>query len=282
MLPISTDSAPLRRFAVVLFLCILTGAFGIGVGFADDDEEEEEAGPAETIEDYIAALEEFEEEKVFEESGLLMTAKVIPDAYLFELARKYRSCKRSGYDGYRTSKEIKKAAKELKKMKGKPRFLFSLEATLPKTHYFFRKPLEKGMIRLDLPKKKTVLVSGLKGDLKYAEWGLDLAKGAYQKHRLGYFRKFKFVVEPKAKVRNKDNKPFVVGLKDIVVYEQPERQHYYDSYGINPSRRDLKVDDFVGLPKVSPSFTFYPAEWTLPKPPEALQAILDEIDSNKK
>ncbi|MEM7164234.1 MAG: hypothetical protein AAF581_02150 [Planctomycetota bacterium] len=263
----------------LLFVAILLlTAFLLPQTHADD--EAEAPTPVEVANAYVKALANFKED-VSEEHGLRMQVKVIPDSLQYKIALEYRRCMRGGYDDYKTTKEIKKALKEHKRLADRPMFRFLIEATDPRVHYFTEKPLDKAML-LKLPKKKKAVVSEEKGNYVFATWSVDQSEGRYWKIPLGYFRRHRFTVQPTAKVRNKKDEPFEVGFVSLVKYEQPEKTHYLDRYGINATRKEIKVDEFKELPRIHPKFTFHPGSWELPKVPESLAKILEEASGKKK
>lgn len=206
-----------------------------------------------------------------EAEGADFEIAVIPDLYLYEMAKGFEELAKSGYTGDRLQKELEKLHKDAKKKQGFYGLRVRMERTRSDVQFFLQNKVEK---HCDTSKEVKIRdVEDIKPEPQYLTWTL-FAGASTRKMKLAAVDELSFLVEIDPK---KAGEPFEFEITDLVRFKEPVKKSEYDRRGINKGARQVMVAHFENLafPKITTKF--YPAKWKLPKPPEGFQELIDSL-----
>ncbi|MFQ5653902.1 MAG: hypothetical protein ACE5GW_04125 [Planctomycetota bacterium] len=233
--------------------------------------------PGDDLDAYSKALASFlrKEEEV---DGLTVTVEVIPDSYLHQMATSYEELKRSGNDELQIEAKLRSLHASNKKNAGKPIFVVTLSGDGYRMHYWLQKK-PKAHVELKIGKKVSHKAVERAPRASFANWKIyELNNHKRFTKKLAYLKQCKFEVTPTtAPKKAKKKMPMVLTVKNILRYQEVDKRNPYERIGINVGVKQLALAEFRELFLQPISFTFYPAKWKIPAPPEKLRRILSRL-----
>lgn len=210
-----------------------------------------------------------------ETDRLKVTAGVITDTYVFQMARGIEEIHKAGYDEDKVWKELEELHKKHKSSKGKYLFFVDLESL--SGHHLCRKG--KKLFYLRQRSEKSLKVKGQKPKLEFLKWQVfqyppnDSRK--IGTHTLARFSKVRFYLTSSSFKRKNAKDPFSLQVGNL--WYQEERMNPTNS--INLNEQQISCSKLKDLEVPVTKLKFYPGRWEIPKVPSELQDILDTLET---
>jgi len=211
-------------------------------------------------------------------SGLSIQVQVIPDAFLYQMARDTVELARARYEGKKLEGELKKLYKENRSLKGKTLFLASLSGSGAETHYFFTSNL-KSHFDIRKKSKKSFRIESAEPPPVVQIWSVfeyppNQPRGYKPRVPLVLFKTIKLTLSVTTRYLELDERdPFTLTVMGII------RQTRSDDgrSSIRTDLRQISCTEWRQLIIPPATVTFYPGRWDIPEPPPELYSLLDRL-----
>jgi len=225
-----------------------------------------------TLERYIESFQDFQQQ-VHEATGMTITTTIIPDLYLYGLAKCLDEAKRGGLSPEKVGERMRAEHKKLKKLK-EQRILIriEIEPASPMNHLFLQKKTESH-VQVDGEGKVWSATEGAPAP-RFEKW--QIIQGASMKNfNLARFEKLRFDVE----IRKKNTEVCRLQLIELLHYHELPRRSEYETKGINVGARQISLHTIRDMALDPISIELAPATWKPPAPPAELEEWRKQLDS---
>ncbi len=217
--------------------------------------------------------------------GVTFQVQVIPDTYLFQMARGTQEMARARYEGKSLESKLKLLYQDTRSLKGKILILVTISTDGTDgadTYYFFQHQL-KAHLELRSKSEKSFSIEEMDPKPVVENWSVfehppnrpRIYRRAVPLVRL---RKLDLVLSVYARILNIEGKdPFTLTLKGII--RQEKKKDPRDS--INENLRQISCVEWKQLIVPPATVTFYPGQWDMPEPPSEFISLLEQIEGRR-
>ncbi len=260
------------RLPSILILAILALGFFESIASPLIAQEEEKEQPRPSLDEYLQTLKDFRPREL-DASGMVITATVIPDLYLFGLAKALDTAKKNGWSSSKITEHMNSEHKKLKRDKNRVRVRVEISASGRKDHLFLQKKL-KSHVKV---KGDGKVVGASDGDPKprFDKW--QIIQGASMKdYTLARFDTIAFEIT----IQKKSDEMCTLQLVDFLHYVEAPKKSEYETKGINVGARQISLGTIRDMVVDPIAIELAPATWKLPPLPEELEGWKKKLESD--